>query len=501
MSGTRPVTRADIAAGLRRLGVSLGDHLLVHSSLSSFGSVEGGADAVVDALLDVVGPQGTVMMPSFESSDSVFDPATSETALGAVPAALWKRPGALRSPHPLASVAAIGGKASWLIEGHVDAVTAHGEGTPYHKLADIGGKVVLLGVDQDRSTFLHTAEAMAQLPYLRPQEGSYRDADGRVVQKIWQLFPGPHRSFIGLQAWLEERGLTRKTAIGTCVAQAMECRALLDALLARLRSEPGLFLTDNPNLPDGIWQRAAVHAAEVGRESFTLAADSRSTGNTIEAVIRTLAVNGIRDVLLSFVGGIPWSTIEAPWRKWYLQGLALAGVTVRGIRLPGLESDKAEKAVSLAREAGTDTLIVPSTVAAAGVMAAASFGVRILYENTGIGGIDAVRLLESPAIAGGQVALAFDPLGFLAAGENPFLTTYSRTRIRLHTSLLYLSDGYPSGERSMLGEGIAEVAELVSMLRASRYSGLLVLQSPSPELFDENASRFRSLLRTLGRPV
>ncbi len=501
MSGTPPVTRADIAAGLRRLGLASGDHLIVHSSLSSFGSVEGGPHAVIDALLDVVGPSGTVMMPTFESSDPVFDPATSETSLGAVPAALWKRPGAHRSPHPLASVAAIGGKAAWLIEGHVDAVTAHGEGTPYHRLAQIDGKVLLLGVDQDRNTFLHTAEEVARLPYLRPQEGSYRDAAGAAVTKTWPLFPGPHRAFIGLQSWLEENGLTRKTAIGPCVAQIMECRALLDALLIRLRAEPGLFLTANPNLPDGIWQRAAVHAAEREQEAFTLAADSGTAGCTMEAAIRALAAAGIRDILLSFVGDVPWPSIEEPWRKWYIQGLALAGIAVAGIRLPGLEPDTAGKAAFLAREAGTDTLIVPSTVAVDSAAAAADLGVRVLYQNTGIGGAEAVRLLQDPALAGRSVALAFDPLGFLAAGENPFLTTYSRTRVRLHTSLLYLSDGFPSGERTMLGEGLAEVAELVSMFRASRYAGLLVLESPSPVSFADSVLRFRALLHALGRPV
>jgi sugar phosphate isomerase/epimerase len=92
-------------------------------------------------------------------------------------------------------------------------------------------------------------------------------------------------------------------------------------------------------------------------------------------------------------------------------------------------------------------------------------------------------------------------LGFLAAGENPFLTTYSHTRVRLHVALLYLADGFPSGERVLLGDGLAEVAELVSMLRASRYAGLLVLQPPGPESFGETAARFRSLLRRLGRPV
>lgn len=85
------MTSADIAAGLSRLGLREGDTVLVHSSLSSFGAVSGGANAAIDALLTAVGTSGTVLVPTFGCTDTVFDSATSETGLGAIPRA-FRRP-------------------------------------------------------------------------------------------------------------------------------------------------------------------------------------------------------------------------------------------------------------------------------------------------------------------------------------------------------------------------------------------------------------------------
>jgi aminoglycoside 3-N-acetyltransferase len=498
MADTHPVGKSDIVAGLAALGVRRGDHLLVHSSLSSFGRVEGGADAVIDALLEAVGTEGTIVVPTFGSRDAVFDPARSETSLGAIPTALWKRPGSLRSSHPLASAAAVGARAAWLLQGHVEAETAHGEGTPYHRLTEIDGKILLLGVDQDRSTFLHTAEEVARLAYLRPHTGTYRDRSGRPITRAWSFFPGPHRAFIGIQEWLERRELTRKAAIGSCVAQLLQARPLLEALLERLREDPALFISDNPNLPDGVWQRAALLRVELDRESFTLAADSADAACGIDELLHCLARHGIRHVVLSSIGGTPWPAIEDAWRAWLLQGLTLAGIRVAALRLGRLEP---ERAILLAREAGTETVIVPSTAPADAVVDAAGRGLRVLLGNTGISGAEVVRILRAPDLASRSVGLAFDPLGFLAAGENPFLGTYSKTRVRLHVGLLEAADGLPSGERTPLGRGLGEIAEILSMLRTSRYRGLVVLRGASGARLDEEALRFMSLLRTLGRPV
>ena len=71
-------TQTDLVSGLGSLGLTSGDVVFVHSSLSSFGHVEGGAETVVQAFLEVLGPEGTLAGPSFgkyfkEGSGQVWD--------------------------------------------------------------------------------------------------------------------------------------------------------------------------------------------------------------------------------------------------------------------------------------------------------------------------------------------------------------------------------------------------------------------------------------------
>src|SRR6478672_9626519 len=107
--GKARVTRADLVEGLRALGLRLGALVQVHSSLSRLGFVEGGAETVVDALLEAVGLAGTVMVPTFNHGKAdIYDPRTTPSISGAVTEALRKRPGAHRSIHPTHPYAAIG---------------------------------------------------------------------------------------------------------------------------------------------------------------------------------------------------------------------------------------------------------------------------------------------------------------------------------------------------------------------------------------------------------
>ncbi len=492
---TRTVKKTDIISGLKRLGLTGGDHVFVHAALSSLGSVAGGADTVIDALLQVVGPDGTVVVPAFESDDEVFDTGKSQTHLGALPQAFWKRKDAFRSRHPLASVAAIGAKAEWLIKDHVEAKTAHGKGTPYYRLCELGGKILLLGVDLDRCTFLHTAETLAHSPYLRPTKGSFIDSTGKTRTKTWPLFAGPHRNFIGLQKWLDQIGLMRKTTIGSCVARSMPCRELLETLLERLKTEPSLFITDNPSLPDGVWQKADVLRAQWRRCSFRLAADSRFAGRYIEEIIDNLTHFGIENVVLSCVNDTPWNRIERDKRKWYLRGLRMAKIKPVAIRLPVLAP---EETAGLLKEAGAKTLIVPSTCRVESIARLAKNGFNVLVENTSIGGERLADMLESlPRKASGNVKLAFNPLAFAQVGENPFLQTY-HTRIRRHIGLLYINDGLASGRRTALEEGLSEIKELISILCCKCFAGLFVLQPSMPPDFAQTVLKFKDMLREIG---
>ncbi len=492
---TRTVRKTDIIAGLKRMGLAGGDHVFMHASLSSFGWVAGGADTVIDAIIETVGPDGTVVVPTFGSTDEVFDPEKSETNLGVIPQRFRRRKDAVRSGHPLASVAAIGNKAKWLVEGHADAKTAHGKGTPYYKLYELGGKILLLGVDLDRVTFLHTAEALAQLPYLKPAKGAFIDSTGKKKTGTWPCFPGPHRNFIGLQKWLEETHLTTKTTIGSCVAQVMPCNALLKALLKRLETEPGLFITDNPSLPDGVRQKADILRAQWRRCSFQLAADSQFAGRYIEEIIDNLMQFGIENVVLSCVNDTLWNRIERDKRKWCLRGLRMAKVRPVAIRLPVLAP---EEAADLLKEAGTDTLIVPSTCPADLIARLAGDGFKVLLENAFIGGERLADMLDGlPRKISGSVKLAFNPLAFAQVGENPFLRTY-HTRIKRHMGLLYINDGLASGRRTALEEGLSEIKELISILHCKSFGGMFVLQAPGPSAFARTVRAFKGILKEIG---
>src|SRR4051812_40387727 len=94
------VTRNDIAAALRSLGVRAGDLLLAHTSLSRFGYVDGGAGTVANALIDAVSPGGTAFVPTFNYATLPYDPATTQSLTGAITEAFWRLPGAIRSTQP-----------------------------------------------------------------------------------------------------------------------------------------------------------------------------------------------------------------------------------------------------------------------------------------------------------------------------------------------------------------------------------------------------------------
>ena len=111
-TGSDALTRESLAEALTFVGLRQGDTVIVHSSFRSFGAVEGGPETLLDALLDVLGPQGNLVLPTFNYSRPPpvphYDPAVTPSRAGVLTEVGRRRPGAVRSLHPSHSVTVIG---------------------------------------------------------------------------------------------------------------------------------------------------------------------------------------------------------------------------------------------------------------------------------------------------------------------------------------------------------------------------------------------------------
>ena len=156
------VNKNDMIARLSELGLKRGDNIIVHSSLSRFGYVEGGADAVIDALTELLTNSGTLVMPSFNHGEvydngDIFDIRVTPTTNGIIADTFWRRPDVFRSMNPTHAFAAWGKNAErYTVNHHLG--DAMGEGSPIGLLWKDGGSCLLLGVDYRANTFHHFVE-------------------------------------------------------------------------------------------------------------------------------------------------------------------------------------------------------------------------------------------------------------------------------------------------------------------------------------------------------
>ncbi|WP_338059532.1 AAC(3) family N-acetyltransferase [Streptomyces deccanensis] len=155
--------RADLVQDLRGLGLRAGDTVLVHSALSTVGPVSSGAETMVSALSDVLGPSGTLVVytPAPEEAPGRTPASGPYTApgsgVGVLAETVRARPAALRSAHPWSAFTALGARADHVTSGH-SPDCALGEESPLGRLEELGARVLLMGVGFEACTAFHLAE-------------------------------------------------------------------------------------------------------------------------------------------------------------------------------------------------------------------------------------------------------------------------------------------------------------------------------------------------------
>jgi aminoglycoside N3'-acetyltransferase len=177
------VQRTQLVTQLHDLGVGPGDVVMVHSSYRAIRPVEGGPAGLLEALLEAVGPEGSIMSyvswdrspydaevprklsPEERGAWPAFDPATASAfpEWGILLEVLCRHPCAVRSANPDNSFAAVGAQAEFLMSGH-SLDYGMGEASPLAKLCQVAGKVALLGAPLDALTLVHHADYLAELP-------------------------------------------------------------------------------------------------------------------------------------------------------------------------------------------------------------------------------------------------------------------------------------------------------------------------------------------------
>jgi aminoglycoside 3-N-acetyltransferase len=230
-----------------------GDVLVVHSSLTSLGWVAGGAAAVVDALLDAVGTDGTITMPAHSGDwgdpagwenppvpsdwwDEIlverpaFNPyATPLHKMGAIAENLLLRRETLRSSHPLHSHMANGLHAKQVIASH-PLEDGFGDFSPLGRLYDLGAKVLLLGVGHGQNTSLHLAESRAQWPGKQQVEYKSKILSSDGARSVaWMGIDFDANDFEDLGQHLEQECEIQITKVGQADARLADMRTLVDA--------------------------------------------------------------------------------------------------------------------------------------------------------------------------------------------------------------------------------------------------------------------------------
>ena len=209
MAHSRENLRSDLVA----LGVSCGDTLFIHSSFKSIGVVGGGALTVVQALEDAVGATGLVLMPSFnliqrEERAVLWNHASTSSTVGWLTEFFRLMPNTWRSNHYSHAVAARGFGARQFVADHLAQEgyrspwdlkpwgRTYGTHSPMFRAYENNGKLLMLGVDYQTSTYIHLVEViiwnrrLAMEPNIlykgldRPLLGAYWAGIGRVQQGL-----------------------------------------------------------------------------------------------------------------------------------------------------------------------------------------------------------------------------------------------------------------------------------------------------------------------------
>jgi aminoglycoside 3-N-acetyltransferase len=245
-----PGTDDDFVRGLLALGVRPGGVLLVHSSLKALGPQAGGPAAVIEGLRRALGPDGTLLMPALSyatvtSAQPVFDVLRTPSCVGIIPETFRRTPGVRRSLHPTHSACASGPRTGSLLDSHASDRTPCGPASPFRRLRQLDGQILMLGCGLAPNTSMHAIEELVVPPYLFGEPLVYTLVleDGTREERRYTPhgFAGWEQRYDRIEGMLGAPGLRVGTVLGAR-CHLLEAASFWERALEAFRGDPLAFI-------------------------------------------------------------------------------------------------------------------------------------------------------------------------------------------------------------------------------------------------------------------
>jgi aminoglycoside 3-N-acetyltransferase len=243
------LTKQNLIEEFQAIGVEAGDVLLVHSSYKSFGGVDGGPQTVIDALLDALGADGTLIMPAFNfdfCKGEPWDVNETPSHMGIITELVRKDPRSKRIFHPIYSFSIIGKQAEFLTKERYKS--SYERESLFGKLRQLDGKIMVVGLSyNDSMTFFHHVEELEGVDYryLKTFTGMITDEDGNTYEDSFQMLVRDIEKDVETMVdpmgdLAEEVGLIKHRQIGEAAVKLMRANEIYDFTAREMRRDPKL---------------------------------------------------------------------------------------------------------------------------------------------------------------------------------------------------------------------------------------------------------------------
>lgn len=247
-------TKDTLLADLEATGIPRDSTVLIHSSMTAIGDVEGGADTVLDALSEYFAP-GLLVLPTHTwrdifSDGDIFDPQQSPSCVGVLTDLFWRRPETVRSWHPTHSVAALGKDAAQFVAGEATRRTPCAREGVYGRLVDRDAYILFLGAPITKNTFVHGVEEWNGVPNRVAKEATdllVRTPGGELIPAPQHRHDAPIRgiyeNYQKLGDPLRKVGGLESARVGDAELLITKARIVERVASALLKEDPDVFLT------------------------------------------------------------------------------------------------------------------------------------------------------------------------------------------------------------------------------------------------------------------